>query len=152
MEEWDRSTSALRFGGSKSGVWHRHNGGAVTETSLTVEEMDTWYWNEKWRFVLWAFVTRACSWSTGRGWHYALHVINLCANSIFTLLRFWHLLLPFTLMLRLIMNDNINGNEKIHPSTVAVISHSPVSWHQRTNNVQNHWHLNCITFLNALLL
>ncbi len=97
------------------------------------------------RFVLWAFVTRACSWSTGRCWYYALHVINLCANSIFTLLRFWHLLLPFTLMLWLIMNDNINGNEKVHPSTVAVISHSPVSWHQRTNNVQYRWHLSCIT-------
>lgn len=35
--------------------------------------------------------------------------------------------------------------KKIHLSTVAVISHSPVSWHERTNNVCYRWHLSCIT-------
>lgn len=47
------------------------------------------------------------------------------------------------------MNHNINGNLKIHPSTVAVISHSPASWHQRTKNVQYHWHLICIMLCNS---
>lgn len=92
-----------------------------------------------------AFVTHACSWSTEWGWYYELNVINLCANSTFTLLRFWHLLLPFTFMLWAIMNHSINGNEKNHLSTIAVISHSPVSWHERTNSVCYRWHLSCIT-------
>lgn len=40
--------------------------------------------------------------------------------------------------------------KKIHLSTIAVISHSHVSWHERTNNAFYHWNLSCITLCISL--